>query len=113
VAASYRALPVGAATSAPHGLAAAVDAGGRLIASAAAIAAPVLAALLIADVAAALIVRAQPALSNALGAPPVRLVVTVGAVAVGAATAAALLVSSGALGGLEQALADAVRALAP
>ncbi len=86
-----------------------LDAGGRLIASAAAIAAPALAALLLADVVAGLVARAQPAATQVLGAPPLRLVVALAALAVAAAAAVALL--GDAWRALPAVMTDAARAL--
>ncbi|HZS37874.1 MAG TPA: flagellar biosynthetic protein FliR [Polyangia bacterium] len=111
LAASYQAFPVGAAASQPAGLALALDAGAHLVGAAAAIAAPALGALVLADLFAGLVQRAQPALAQALGAPPLRLIVAVAALALGVAAAATLLASAGALGGLERALSDAARSL--
>ena len=67
---SYVALPVGRGVSANGASVLLLATGARLIAAAAAIAAPALAALLLADLAAGFIARVQPAAAQLLGAQP-------------------------------------------
>jgi flagellar biosynthesis protein FliR len=106
---SYVAFPVGAVPAAPAELNAAVEAGARLVATAAALAAPVLGALLVADVVAGLIARAQPPLAVVPGAP-LRIGTAIAVVLVGLGSAVALLATDER--GLGRALADAAHALA-
>jgi len=88
---SYEAFPV--AGAAP-GVESAIAAVGQLIVAAASIAAPALAALLLAELAVGLVHRAQPAAADAIAAPSVRLLAMLLALALAAGTAARLLAHS-------------------
>jgi flagellar biosynthetic protein FliR len=92
--ASYVALPVGAGTAMTA--AAMLAIGARLVATAAAVAAPALAALLMADLALALLARVQPALGRTVDAAPLR-------------TGAALVVLAGGVYAASRALAPSLR----
>lgn len=88
---SYEAFPVGGAAP---GVASVLVAVGQLITAAASIAAPALAALLLAELAVGLVHRAEPAAAEAVAAPSVRLLAMLLALALAAGTAARLLAHS-------------------
>jgi flagellar biosynthetic protein FliR len=108
VAESYAALPVGAALDAQAGLRALVDAGGRIVVAGIAVAAPALAAMLLAELVMTAVVRAQPALAHAIGAGGVRTLVAVVVVGLSVVAAAQAL----GLGQIAGALEGAVKGLA-
>jgi flagellar biosynthesis protein FliR len=104
---SYRAFPVGSVPSATAGARLTVGAGAQLVASAAAIAAPALTALLLTDLFSGLIVRAQPAATQLIGAPALRLIAVVLVLAIGAAAATSAITG----GGLLERVLDGARSL--
>ncbi|MFI5287993.1 MAG: flagellar biosynthetic protein FliR [Polyangia bacterium] len=110
---SYAAFPVGSAVQAAGGARVILEAGAHLVEAAIALAAPVLAALLLAELVAGVAVRAQPALEQAIGFASVRTLVAIAVVGLGAATGMrALLGPLAGGGGLTRALAEAARSLA-
>jgi type III secretory pathway component EscT len=82
---SYAALPLGHGLASPQ-LPQLLAVGARLVAAAVTLAAPALAALLVADVALALVARPQPLVARVIMAAPLRLLVIVLAVAAAALT---------------------------
>ncbi len=106
---SYVAFPLGGTPSAAGGIEVALTAGGHLVVAAVGLAAPVLAALLLADLVAGLAVRAQPALAQAIGLPSVRNLLAAGVAAAGIAVLARALLSDGEA--LPRAMLDAARQL--
>jgi flagellar biosynthesis protein FliR len=110
---SYLAFPVGAVPSASAGLHAAVEAGARLVVAAAALAAPILGALLVADLVAGLIARAHPPLA-VVPVAPIRIATALVLALVGLTTVSGAVALLGKdARGLGQALVDAARALTP
>jgi flagellar biosynthetic protein FliR len=107
---SYAAVPVGAPFTST-GIAVAIDAGARLVAAALALAAPVLGALLLADLTGALLLRAQPALGEVAGAP-LRLLLALAVILLGLGTTLGVLAGTGSLAGLADAVHAASAALA-
>lgn len=108
VAESYAALPALAPLDAGAGLQVLVEAGGRIVASGIAVAAPVLAAALLAELVMAAVARAQPALADAVGVAGVRTLVAV--VVVGLSVLAA--VQALGLGQVADGLGGALKRLA-
>lgn len=104
---SYAAFPVGGLPSVEGGLTVATEAAFTLIGSAVALAAPALAALLLAELVAGLAVRAQPALAQAVGMASMRTLVTIAVVGLGLLG----LASGLRLGGLSGAMSDSLRIL--
>jgi flagellar biosynthesis protein FliR len=108
---SYAALPVGAAV--PGGARVAIEAGARLVAAGITVAAPALAALLVAELVAGLVLRAQPALEDVLALPSLRTVIVVAMAALTLTTAIRVVGSPSRLSPsrLSEELREAARAL--
>jgi flagellar biosynthetic protein FliR len=103
---SYLAVPPGAPLGA-GGVQVAIEAGVRLVVSAAALAAPALAALLLVEIVAALVVRAQPLADEVVGRASVRTLILVVVLALSASTLAARAV--GDLRALPERLGESAR----
>jgi flagellar biosynthesis protein FliR len=103
---SYLALPAGT-TLGTGGVDVAIEAGARLVVSAAALAAPALAALLLVEIVAALVVRAQPLAGEVVGRASIRTLILVVVLALSASTLAARAV--GDLRALPGRLAESAR----
>jgi flagellar biosynthesis protein FliR len=100
---SYAILPTG--SSLPGGIAVLTEAGARLIGTAIALSLPALGALLLAELMAALLMKAQPVLAGGGG---LRLVVTLVAIIAGMSAIITVLASGG-LGAIGPAMEDAAR----
>jgi flagellar biosynthesis protein FliR len=106
---SYALLPTGSAANGSGGIALATEAGAKLIGTAIALSLPALGALLLAELMAALLVKAQPLLLCG-GGGPLRLLVTLVAIVTGMSAIITVLASGG-LGALGSTLDDAARRL--
>jgi flagellar biosynthetic protein FliR len=107
---SYRALPVGGAAIEPAGATMVIEAAGRLVVAAVAWSAPLLAALLAADVLVGLVARAAPSLAPTGAARPARELALLVALAASSTALAAAL--GGGIARTAEELARAARALA-
>jgi flagellar biosynthesis protein FliR len=108
---SYLAFPVGSAPSANVGVRLGIEAGARLVSAAAALAAPPLAAVLITQVVAGLVIRAQPAVEEVLGLPAVQRILGLSMVALALGAWVLVMRDLGGLGTLGAEIPKAARAL--